>query len=162
MKLSLTWGLTGLIWWIVNMIKTAIVRGNCSLTLLKKDKMISKALMERGRMGERWLNVGQMNGKTAWGLFYSLEITCKPSLPSFLSLSLTHGDLACLAEGEKSGNKRMSDQCRVAMASWVIWSKPSKMEGQAVARLCCEKERALRLSSLKRTRPLFTHTDIPL
>lgn len=37
------------------------------------------------------------------------------SLPS--SLTLTHGDLACLAEGEKSGNKRMSDQCRVAMAS---------------------------------------------
>lgn len=83
-------------------------------------------------------------------------------LSAFLPLAFTQEDLACLAYGEKRGNKRMSDQCRVAMASWVIWSKPSKMEGQAVARLCCETERALWLRSLKRTRLLFTHTDIPL
>lgn len=45
------------------------------------------------------------------GLFCSLEITCKPSLSSFLSPSLTHGDLACLAAVEKRANKGMSDQC---------------------------------------------------
>lgn len=39
------------------------------------------------------------------------------TLSPFLPLGLTQGDLACLAEGEKRGDKRMSDQCGVAMAS---------------------------------------------
>lgn len=61
------------------------------------------------------------------GSLYSLKITCKPSLPFFLSP--WHKEICHVWLREKRGNKRMSDQYRVGMASWVIWSKPSKMEG---------------------------------
>lgn len=44
-----------------------------------------RPLMERARAREEWLNVGQINGKTAWALSALWKSRANPSLPSVLS-----------------------------------------------------------------------------
>lgn len=115
--------------------------------------MTSKAAKGKELKRGEWLNVGQINGRTAGGLFCSLDITCHPrSLPSSLPDTRRSGMFG-RGRKEKEQKDEWPMQCW-DMVSWDIWSKPSKMEGQAVARMCCEKERALWLISSKRVRPV--------
>lgn len=122
-------------------------------------RMTSKQQTGCSRMKHKWLNVNQINRKLAWTFsFSSLEIMCKPSLPSFLSL--WHMEIWHLWQREKrEQTKRWVTNMEMWRPAELFDKNPVKLRGRLLPGCAVRK---CSWTALKRTSPLFTYTHMLL